>query len=114
MSAFEDVAGAADVAEGAMLDVTLTDGTPVCLFRLHGVIGAVGNICTHSEFLMSDGFLNPDGTIECGWHGARFDCRTGAVKRQPAPAPLPVYLVRVDGERVLIGDRVQPVQERAS
>ena len=85
-----------------MLGVMLSDGTSVCVFNHHGVIGAVGNMCTHAEFLISDGVLHGDGTLECLWHGARFDCRTGAVKRHPAEQPLPVYEARdVDG-RVLV------------
>ena len=39
-----------------------------------GRIGAVTDLCTHQAFPMSEGTLEPDGTIECAWHGARFDC----------------------------------------
>ncbi len=106
MSAFEDVAAVADVAEGAMLGVTLDGGAPVCVFNFRGSIGAVGNHCTHAEFLISDGVLHGDGTLECVWHGARFDCRTGAVRRNPAEFPLPVYEVRTEAGRVLVGPRV--------
>ena len=105
MSTFEDVARTSDVPEGHMLGVTLADGAEVCLFNVRGEIGAVGNHCTHAEFLISDGFLHSDGTLECAWHGARFDCRTGAVRQPPADTPLPVYQVRVEGERVLVGPR---------
>ena len=102
MSDLEDVAAVADLPEGTMLGVTLGNGAPVCVFNHRGVIGAVGNLCTHAEFLISDGVLHSDGTLECLWHGARFDCRTGAVKRHPAEEPLPVYEVTwVDG-RVLV------------
>ena len=90
-----------------MLGVTLSDGTPVCVFNHHGLIGAVGNLCTHAEFLISDGVLHSDGTLECLWHGARFDCRTGAVKRHPAEHPLPVYEVRGVNGRILV--RSSPV-----
>lgn len=86
-----------------MLAVELGDGAPVCVFNYRGVIGAVGNRCTHADFLISDGVLHGDGTLECVWHGARFDCRTGAVRRHPAEEPLPVYEVRTDGGRVLVG-----------
>lgn len=111
MTAFEDVAAESDVAEGEMLGVTLGDGAPVCLFRHAGEVGAVGNVCTHAEFLMSDGVFHSDGTIECIWHGARFDCYTGAVRRHPATDPLPLYAVRVEGGRVLVapGDRQEEV-----
>jgi 3-phenylpropionate/trans-cinnamate dioxygenase ferredoxin subunit len=92
-----------------MLGVTLSDGAPVCVFNYRGVIGAVGNLCTHAEFLISDGVLHGDGTLECIWHGARFDCRTGAVKRRPAEQPLPVYEARsVDGRVLVAPSPVRP------
>ena len=114
MSTFEDVAGVSDVAEGEMLAVALADGAPVCVFNHRGIIGAVGNLCTHAEFLISDGVLHGDGTLECVWHGARFDCRTGAVRRAPADRPLPVYEVRTDAGRVLVGPRLTAPATSAS
>ncbi|MEO5905016.1 MAG: Rieske 2Fe-2S domain-containing protein [Gemmatimonadaceae bacterium] len=112
MSDFEDVGAVSDVAEGEMHGVTLHDGEPVCVFNYRGSIGAVGNLCTHSAFLISDGVLHGDGTLECVWHGARFDCRTGAVRRQPAVDPLPVYEVRTDQGRVLVGPRTNAITEQ--
>ena len=96
-----------------MLGVTLSDGAPVCVFNHRGVIGAVGNRCTHAEFLISDGVLHGDGTLECLWHGARFDCRTGAVRRQPAELPLLVYEVREVSGRVLVTPLPVAPSERA-
>jgi nitrite reductase/ring-hydroxylating ferredoxin subunit len=109
-----DVAAASDVPPGELLGVTLPDGTAVCLYNRDGEIGAVGDVCTHAEFAMSDGVLRPDGTIECVWHGARFDCRTGAVRRHPATDPLPVYEVRVEQGRVLVGRERTSSQERSA
>jgi nitrite reductase/ring-hydroxylating ferredoxin subunit len=109
-----DVAGAGDVPEGELLGVTLPDGTAVCLYNRDGEIGALGNVCTHAEFAMSDGVLRPDGTIECVWHGARFDCRTGAVRRHPATEPLPVFEARVENGRVLVGRVRTPARERSA
>jgi len=102
VSELEDVAALADLPDGTMLGVTLSDGAPVCVFNHRGVIGAVGNLCTHAEFLISDGVLHHDGTLECIWHGAQFDCRTGAVRRHPAERPLPVYEARAVAGRVLV------------
>lgn len=102
---FEPLARVADLAPGTLLAVTRTDGTPICLFNNDGELGAVLDCCTHNDFKMSEGVLHADGTIECIWHGARFDCRTGAVRRAPAVDPLPVYQVRVEGEQVLVGPR---------
>jgi nitrite reductase/ring-hydroxylating ferredoxin subunit len=111
---YADVAAAADVPDGELLGVTLPDGTPVCLYNRDGEIGALGNVCTHAEFAMSDGVLRPDGTIECVWHGARFDCVTGAVRRHPATDPLAVFDVRVDDGRVLVGFVRTPAAERTA
>ena len=112
MSAFEDVAAVADIAEGTMLGVTLRDGAPVCVYNHRGWIGAVGNRCTHAEFLISDGVLLGDGTLECIWHGARFDCRTGAVRRPPAEDPLPVYQVRTTEGRIFVAPPVSVTLEQ--
>jgi 3-phenylpropionate/trans-cinnamate dioxygenase ferredoxin subunit len=109
MTEFEYLADLADLPDGMLLGVQRTDGTEICLFNYRGTIGAVGNVCTHAEFLMSDGMLRNDGTVECAWHGARFECRTGRVCRGPAEDPLPVYPVRVDGTRILVGPGVEDV-----
>ena len=106
MSDFEYLADVADLPDGMLLGVQRADGTEICLFNYRGTIGAVANVCTHAEFLMSDGTLRNDGTIECAWHGARFECRTGRVCRGPAEDPLLVYPVRLDGPRVLVGPSV--------
>jgi nitrite reductase/ring-hydroxylating ferredoxin subunit len=103
---FVDVAAEVDVPEGSLLGVKLPDGTSVCLYNRRGTIGAVGGTCTHSAFPMDQGWLQPDGTIACAWHGARFDCRTGAVCRPPAIDPLPVYETRVERGRVLVGPMI--------
>jgi 3-phenylpropionate/trans-cinnamate dioxygenase ferredoxin subunit len=70
-----------------------------------GAVHALGDVCTHQEFAMSDGVLLPDGSLECAWHGARFDCRTGRALRIPATDPLPVYEVAVDHGTILGGAR---------
>ncbi len=111
---FVDVAAVGDVPEGTLLGVSLPGGEPVCLYQRGGELGAVGGRCTHAEFDIADGVLHADGTIECIWHGARFDCRTGAVRRQPAVEPLPVYAVRVDGGRVLVGPQLLSAEERSA
>ena len=114
MSAYEDVAGVDDVPDGDMLGVELSNGQPVCVIRYQGTISAVGNLCTHAMFHMSDGVLHADGTLECIWHGARYDCRTGAVRRHPAEWPLPVYDVRVEDGRILVGLDVIAPEEQPS
>jgi 3-phenylpropionate/trans-cinnamate dioxygenase ferredoxin subunit len=108
---FEEVARVSALPQGELLGVVLADGTPVCLYNDRGTVGAVSDVCTHQEFAMSDGVLHGDGTLECIWHGARYDCRTGAVRRAPATDPLPVYPIRVEHDRILVGPRAHHHQE---
>lgn len=102
---FETVADVSELPEGSLLGVRIGAGDEVCLFNYRGRIGAVHNVCTHAEFPLSDGTLGNDGTIECVWHGARYFCLTGEVRRGPAIDPVPVYDVRVHDGKVQVGAR---------
>ena len=107
---FELVARVSEVPDQATLGVTRANGERICLIRRGSRITAVQDICTHQEFSMSAGDVLSDGTIQCAWHGARFDCATGEVKQVPATEPLPVYEVALDGDKILVG----PVQPRSA
>lgn len=100
---FVPVASVEDLPVGTMLGVTTPNGERVCLANCGGEIRAVTDECPHQGFQLSVGELSPDGEIECVWHGARFDCRTGAVRSGPADAPLTVYEVRVEDGRIMLG-----------
>jgi nitrite reductase/ring-hydroxylating ferredoxin subunit len=96
---FERVARVDDVPDGTLLGVTCGSGAAVCVFNAAGRIGAISDVCTHSAFPMSQGMLQPDGTVQCAWHGAKFDCATGDVVEGPAMDPITVYETKVrDGE----------------
>jgi 3-phenylpropionate/trans-cinnamate dioxygenase ferredoxin subunit len=110
-NAFEQVARVSEVPDQGTLGVSRENGERICLIRRGSQITAVQDICTHQEFSMSLGDVLSDGTIQCAWHGARFDCETGEVKQVPATEPLPVYEVVVDGDKILIGS-VRPRAER--
>lgn len=101
----ETVADVADVPEGTLLGVRTAAGEEICVFNFRGRIGAVHNVCTHAEFPLSDGTLTNDGMIECVWHGARYSCLTGEVRRGPAIDPVGVYETRVEDGRVRVGGR---------
>jgi 3-phenylpropionate/trans-cinnamate dioxygenase ferredoxin component len=102
---FEPVGSVSDLAEGVALQRVLSSGEAVCLIRHRNEVSAVSDICTHQHFSMSQGDVLPDGSLQCAWHGARFDCRTGEVRQGPAESPLPVYEVRIEGDAILIGPR---------
>ena len=93
---------AADLAAGELRAVTMTDGTKVCLANSEGELLAVQNECTHSAFPLSEGSLHRGGVLECGWHGATFDCRTGKALQAPAFESLTRYDVRVRGDGIWI------------
>jgi 3-phenylpropionate/trans-cinnamate dioxygenase ferredoxin subunit len=80
---------------GTVLGVVLPDGRRVCLVNVDGTVRALRDECTHQAFPMSAGELRADGSIECAWHGARFDAATGAVRSGPACDALDVYATRV-------------------
>ena len=100
--AFQRVASVADIPEGTLRSIQ-RGLDRICLFNHAGRIGATADLCTHQAFPMSEGTLESDGTIECAWHGARFDCRTGEVREGPAVEPLTVYDVRVENGEVWVG-----------
>ena len=96
------VASLQDIPPDGLLPVTLADGTAVCLVRHEGAVYALHDRCTHADFSLSAGELLADGTVQCLWHGARFDCRTGAVRQGPATDDVPTFAVRVEGEAVFV------------
>jgi 3-phenylpropionate/trans-cinnamate dioxygenase ferredoxin subunit len=106
---FEVVASLRDLSEGTILQRVRSSGAAVCLVRQNGEISALSDICTHQHFSMSLGDLLVDGTLQCAWHGARYDCRTGEVKQVPAISPLPVFEVRLEGDQILVGPRCERV-----
>ena len=108
-SAFEAVAAVAELAEGTVLQRVRATGNTVCLVRQNGEISALSDIGTHQLFSMSQGDLLGDGTLQCAWHGTRYDCRTGEVKQVPATSPLPVFQIRLEGDTILVGPRCERI-----
>ena len=86
------------------MSATLASGERICLIRIGDQVSALRDECPHQGMPLSAGEVLPDGTIECAWHGARFDCLTGAVRRGPAEHDAQRYAVRVDGDVVVVGD----------
>ena len=106
---FEPVASVSDLTEGRVLQRVRPSGDAICLVRYKGEISALSDICTHQHFSMSLGDLLGDGTLQCAWHGARYDCRSGEVRQVPATAPLPVFHVRIEGDTILVGPRCERI-----
>jgi 3-phenylpropionate/trans-cinnamate dioxygenase ferredoxin subunit len=92
----------ASIPDGGTLSVVLSSGERVCLIRQGLRVSALHDECTHQGMPLSAGEVLPGGTIECPWHGARFDCVTGALRRGPAEEDVAAYVVRVEGDSVLV------------
>ena len=91
-----------EIPDYGTLSVLLPSGDRVCLIRRGNQVNALHDECTHQAMPLSAGEVLEDGTIECAWHGARFDCVTGAVVRGPAEDAVRVYEVSVEGEIVVV------------
>ena len=94
-----------EIPDGGTLSIQLDSGERVCLIRRGDQVSALRDECTHQAMPLSSGEVLPDGTIECAWHGARFNCVTGAVLRGPAEDDVQAYQVTVVGETVLVKSR---------
>ena len=95
------VASTAEVPVDSMRHVD-AGGTPVCLAHAEDDnFYALNDVCTHEEFLLSDGELwGMD--VECPQHGSRFNLATGKVTGLPAVIPARTYPVTLDGDDVYI------------
>ena len=99
-SKLSPVAQANEIREGEMHVVDVA-GTKVALTRIDGHLHAFDNACTHAGCSLASGEL--DGTVvSCPCHGSRFDVTSGAVLRGPARRPVRRYIVRTEGEDVLV------------
>jgi len=81
------------------------DGVPggICLARLGDRYYAIGDRCSHADVSLAEGDVDVDeGTVECWRHGSAFSLEDGTPQSLPAVLPVPVYPVRVVGDRVVV------------
>ena len=100
MGEYVQAAKTNDVAPGAAACVDVR-GTPIALFNIEGSFFAIGNTCTHRGGPLAEGSIEGD-EVTCPWHGARYRISTGEVLSPPAPAGVPKYNVRVQGDDIEI------------
>lgn len=100
--AFEKVAAEGDVGEGEVVSVE-AGGRAVCVARVEGKLYAFADKCSHRDFPLSNGEVDPDDcSITCEWHGARFDIKTGKALSLPATRPIPVFTCKVENAEILV------------
>lgn len=100
MSEFVTVAKVGEIEPGTVKVVRVND-VPIGVANVESEYYAFADVCTHDDGPVAEGELD-EYQIECPRHGARFDIRTGAVKRLPAVVPIPVYPLRVEGDEIQV------------
>ena len=100
MSGFIPVAKVADIPNQTVKCVE-AEGKRIAVFSLDGEFFAIADDCTHEGGPLSDGMIHGD-EVECPWHGARFNIKSGKVTLDPATDDVARYNVRVTGDDVEI------------
>ena len=90
-----------EIPAGKMQKVAV-DGKEVLIVNLNGNYVAIDDTCTHMGASLSEGTL--DGSIlTCGWHGAKFDCKSGNLSAFAAKInDLKSYKVIVESDSIFL------------
>ncbi len=80
----------ADLGESGVTVVEHPDHGDIAVGISNGEPFAVSNRCRHLLASLGEGSVAEDGTLECPWHGARYDVHTGLMTRGPQGAFKPV------------------------
>jgi nitrite reductase/ring-hydroxylating ferredoxin subunit len=78
--------------QGHYLAFYLLDGRPYC----------TDDLCTHEDNMLSEGGYIDGDEVECAYHGARFNVKTGMATRFPAPSSIRSYPVQVQDGYVFV------------
>ena len=97
---FVRVASVSEVSPGDVMLVEV-DGERVALVNVSGELYAVADECSHEGCSLSEGDVDGQMLV-CPCHGSDFDVTTGAPASPPAYEPIATYVVRVDGDDVLV------------
>jgi 3-phenylpropionate/trans-cinnamate dioxygenase ferredoxin subunit len=101
MAEWVRAAAVADCSADGCLKGIVVGGAEVVLIRWNGEFFALEDRCSHQDFPLSDGEV-ADGRIECVFHGAKFDVRTGKAVQLPAIKPVRTFPVEVRGDEVFV------------
>ena len=85
-----------------MCDGQMANGYASCATALN--VFAMVDRCPHRDFNLSSGDMVAPGVIECPWHGAQFDCRTGAALQGSRNRRIDCCIaVRIENGEVFVG-----------
>src|SRR3954453_5820557 len=101
-----------DLADGSQLLGHL-GGEAVLLVRRGEDVFAIGATCTHYGGPLAEGIVVGE-TVRCPWHHACFSLRTGEAVKAPALNPVACYKVERQGDRIIVGEKIEPPKREAS
>ena len=101
MEQFVRVASTSDLSPGEIMLVEVGDER-ILLSNVGGSFYAIGEVCSHAGFPLSEGVVE-EGEVECPLHGSRFNLVTGEPSSPPAVEGVTKYLVRLEGNDILVG-----------
>ncbi len=101
--AFVKAAAVDEVPKRGLLDLEI-DGQKIVLVATgDGAYYALKDQCSHEDYPLSDGELLDDHErVECIYHGAKFNVKTGKAVALPAIKPVPSYEVKVEDGDILV------------
>jgi methionine sulfoxide reductase heme-binding subunit len=111
---FVYVCDAARIPENRAAIVSLA-GERVAVFRYHGMISAISNVCQHQNGPLGEGRII-DGCVTCPWHGYQYLPDSGA-SPPPFTEKVPTFHARVVDGKVFVhprpcapGTRLEPAR----
>ncbi len=75
----------------------LVEDRIIALFNLGGKFYAIDDTCTHEGGPLSEGIIEGE-EVQCPWHGAHFNIKSGKVTLDPATEDVATYNVRLNGD----------------
>ncbi len=94
MAEWVRVADVEDCVSDGCVHKAVSGTEPIVIVRSGGELFALEDRCSHEDYPLSDGEVE-NGQIECVYHGARFDLRTGKPTRLPAVRPVRSFPLEV-------------------
>ena len=81
--------------------IVTVDEAVIALYHVEGEVFATGGMCPHEDQCLEGGYVE-EGLVECPWHSATFDIKTGRSDGSLTEDTLPVFPVQVDGQNISI------------
>ncbi len=101
--AFVKAAGVDEVPKRGLVPLEVEGESIVLITTGDGGYYALQDRCSHEDYPLSDGELMDDNErLECIYHGAKFNVRTGRAVALPAVRPVSSYEVKVEDGDILV------------